>query len=124
MGDNRRPLEVRIAEKQRLLEAEKKRLKEYENQMKLLNAKKREQDRKERTHRLIEVGATVESVLKAPITNDMLPRLLDWLESQERKGRYFSKAMGMSNEEASEHVTGEVDEVKTISEEAKKNGDL
>ena len=124
MGDNRRPLEVRIAEKQRLLEAEKKRLKEYENQMKLLNAKKREQDRKERTHRLIEVGAAVESVLKAPITNDMLPRLLDWLESQEKKGRYFSKAMGVSVEEIAEHVTGEADEVKTISEEAKKNEDL
>ena len=99
MGDNRRPLEVRIAEKQRLLEAEKKRLKEYENQMKLLNAKKREQDRRERAHRLIEVGAAVESVLKAPITNDMLPRLLDWLESQEKRGAYFSKAMGVPVEE-------------------------
>lgn len=115
MGDNRRPLEVRIAEKQRLLEAEKKRLKEYENQMKLLNAKKREQDRKERTHRLIEVGATVESVLKAPITNDMLPKLLDWLESQEKKGRYFSKAMGVFEEGAAERVTDGVSESKTTS---------
>ena len=117
MGDNRRPLEVRIAEKQRLLEAEKKRLKEYENQMKLLNAKKREQDRKERTHRLIEVGATLESVLKAPITGDMIPKLLDWLESQERKGSYFSKAMGITRETITNFNPDGADESKSNSEE-------
>ena len=96
MSNNRRTLEERLAEKQRLLDAEMKKMKAYEAQLRTLNAKKRDEDRKARAHRLIEVGAAVESVLHQPITEEMIPLLLDWLESQEQRGHYFSKAMGIS----------------------------
>ncbi len=99
MSNNRRTLEERLADKQRLLEAERQRLKEYEYQMRQLNAKKREEDRKARAHRLIEIGATVESVLGEPITKEMLPSLLDWLELQEKNGNGLSAAMRLADGE-------------------------
>lgn len=50
-------------------------------------------ERKKRTKRLIEVGAAVESVLKQPIEKEDLPKLINFLEQQEERGNYFSKAM-------------------------------
>ena len=50
-------------------------------------------ERKKRTKRLIEVGAAVESVLKQPIEKEDLPKLIHFLEQQEERGNYFSKAM-------------------------------
>lgn len=73
---------------------------EYELKIKQLQAQKRalinkakEEERKARTKRLIEVGATVESVLGRPITQEELPLLKSFLEAQESRGGYFSKAM-------------------------------
>ena len=109
MSTNRRSLDVRVAEKQRLLEAEMKKLKAYEAQLKALNAKKRDEDRKARAHRLIEVGAAVESILGEPITKEMLPQLLDFLERQERNGKYFSKAMGVNRTEEVQHESEQDD---------------
>ncbi|MCR5767945.1 MAG: DUF3847 domain-containing protein [Lachnospiraceae bacterium] len=97
MSTARRTLDERLAEKQRLLEAEREKLKAYEAQMRALTAKKRDEDRRARTHRLIQIGAAVESVLHQPITEDMIPLLLDFLERQERNGRYFSRAIGVTD---------------------------
>jgi hypothetical protein len=41
----------------------KKTIEQYENQMKLLLQKQKEQERRERTHRLIERGAILESLI-------------------------------------------------------------
>ena len=54
------------------------------------------EERKKRTHRLIEVGAAVESVLDAPIEEDDLPRLIAFLKKQEANGKFFTKAMQKS----------------------------
>ncbi len=97
MGTNRRTLEEQIAETQRLLEAEQERVKAYLARMRGLKTKKRNEDNKARTHRLVGIGASCEHVLGMPITEEMLPRLIDWLESQERKGKYFSRALGITN---------------------------
>ena len=99
MSTARRTLDERLAEKQRLLEAEREKLKAYEAQMRALTAKKRDEDRRARTHRLIQIGAAVESVLHQPFTEDMIPLLLDFLERQERNGKYFSRAMGVIDTE-------------------------
>ena len=40
-----------------------------------------------------EIGAAVESVLKQPIEKEDLPKLINFLEQQEERGNYFSKAM-------------------------------
>lgn len=79
------------------LEEQIKALEEREKVLKArkqeLLAKNREKERKARTHRLIEVGGAVESVLGRPIEKEDLPKLIAFLQEQERRGQYFSKAM-------------------------------
>lgn len=62
-------------------------------QVKQLKARKSQEERKARTKRLIEIGASVESVLGRPIEHDELPKLIDFLKIQEQRGHFFSKAM-------------------------------
>ena len=51
------------------------------------------EQRKQRTRRLIQAGAIVESVMNRPLEEADLPKLQSFLWRQERNGRYFSKAM-------------------------------
>lgn len=60
---------------------------------KQLEAQKRQEDRKARTHRLIQIGAEVESVLGVPIEEEDLPKLRRFLQLQEERGGFFSRAM-------------------------------
>lgn len=76
-----------------MIEAKAQKISELEAQKKHLEARKREEDRKARTKRLIEVGAEVESVLGCPIEREDLPKLRRFLQDQEARGRYFSRAM-------------------------------
>lgn len=83
-----RSIEERIAK----LQKRQEQLKEKE---KALKAKQAQNERKSRTKRLIEIGGAVESVLGYPITKDELPKLIAFLNQQEDRGHYFSKAMGI-----------------------------
>ncbi|MCC8101202.1 MAG: hypothetical protein LIP11_02750 [Clostridiales bacterium] len=47
--------------------------------------------------RLGGTGGAVESVLGRPIEEDELPKLIAFLQRQERNGKYFSKAMQAEN---------------------------
>ena len=60
------------------LEAAKTELEQSENRLNLLLNRKRDAERKERTHRLIECGAVLESVLKGSenLTSEQLQSLL------------------------------------------------
>lgn len=60
---------------------------------KLLAGKDRVQERKARTKRLIEIGATVEKVYGQPIEKELLPYLIEFLEGQNARGNYFSSAL-------------------------------
>lgn len=75
------------------IEKLKKRQAELKAQEKKLLAQQSQKERKERTKRLIEIGATVESVLGRPITKDELPLLSNFLRQQEERGQFFSKAL-------------------------------
>ena len=75
------------------LEKLKKQKEELKMKEKKLLAQKASEERKKRTKRLIEIGAAVESVLKQPIEKEDLPKLINFLEQQEERGNYFSKAM-------------------------------
>lgn len=86
---NRKSIDEKLAE----LEEQKNQLKEKEKRLK---AQQKEQERKARTKRLIEVGATVESVLGRPINKEDLPKLKMFLEQQEYRGNFFSKAMNIT----------------------------
>ncbi len=76
------------------------RIAEIEKKQEQMNALKRQlqkreaaENRKARTRRLIMIGAEVEKILGNPIEEKDLPRLIKFLESQETRGHYFSKAM-------------------------------
>ena len=64
-------------------------------QIKELEKKQAEENRRKRNHRLIEVGAAVESVLGRAIEKDDIPKLIGFLNKQEQNGKYFSTAMGV-----------------------------
>ena len=82
MVAEKRSIDERISE----LQEKQRQLKEQE---KKLRAQQSQAERKARTKRLIEIGATVESVLGNPIEKEDLPKLKNFLEQQ---GQYFSKA--------------------------------
>ena len=86
MATEKRSIDERISE----LQEKQKQLKEQEKKLK---AQQSQAERKNRTKRLIEVGATVESVLGKPISKEDLPKLKKFLEKQEQKGQWFSQAM-------------------------------
>lgn len=60
---------------------------------KQLKQKEAAENRKARNRRLIMIGAEVEKILGNPIEEKDLPKLIRFLESQETRGHYFSKAM-------------------------------
>jgi poly(3-hydroxyalkanoate) synthetase len=76
------------------LEALAKKKKELIEEEKRLKAKLSDEERRKRNKRLIEIGATVESVLGDKIEKDDLPKLIAFLTKQEERGKYFSSAMG------------------------------
>lgn len=68
-------------------------LKQYQAQRKQLEKRKKEEERKIRTHRLIQIGGAVESVLGRPVTEEDVPKLIAFLKKQESNRKYFSRAM-------------------------------
>ena len=87
-----RSYEERIAELQ-------KRRNQLKEQEKDLQRRAKADERKKRTRRLIEIGATVESVLGREFTDSDKVRLLSFLQMQERNGKYFTRAMNRDNAE-------------------------
>lgn len=77
-----------------------KKMEQLKAQEKALKKRASEEERRKRTKRLIEVGGAVESVLKKSlgeyaglIEKEDLPALISFLEKQEERGQYFSKAI-------------------------------
>lgn len=82
------------------IEEADERIKKNDEKIKELQKRKRRimrdisaETRKQRTRRLIQAGAIVESVLKRPLEDSDLAKLQSFLLRQEYNGRYFSKAM-------------------------------
>lgn len=96
MGKSTKTYEERISEKDSKIERLMQELKQQEAQRKLLQKRQKEEERKIRTHRLIEIGAAVESVLGRCIEHEEIPKLIAFLNKQEANGKFFSKAMQKS----------------------------
>ncbi len=88
---------VESLDKQILKEQEKQN--QAKERIKELQRKQNALERKQRNHRLIQIGATVESVLNRPIVEDDIPKLLRFLQQQEERGQYFSNAMNQDQQE-------------------------
>ena len=77
---------------EKLAELEKKQeqLKDLKRQLK---AKHTKDERKKRTHHLIEIGGAVYSVLEREFVEGDVERLISFLKGQDNRGGYFSRAM-------------------------------
>ena len=82
-----------LEEKEKTIKARKQQLQDALPICCCLRAKEKEKERKARTHRLIEIGGAVESVLGRPIEKEELPKLITFLKKQEEKGQFLSKAL-------------------------------
>ncbi len=85
--------EERLAE---ISEQEKKALKkanQYKERRLALEKKQKEEERKKRTHRLIEIGGAVESVLGRALEEDEIQKLIGFLKREDKNGNYFMRAM-------------------------------
>lgn len=74
---------AKVQEQQKLLKEKERRLK----------AQQKEVDKKAHTKLLIEVGRTIESILDRSLQQDDIVKLQNFLELQEYRGNFFSKAM-------------------------------
>lgn len=92
------------------IEATKKQLEIKNNRLKALESKKRTKDRKDRAHRLIQIGAIVEAAYNKDIKEsdptfkkidgeDMLQALFNFLKDQDTRGGYFSAALDAAKKE-------------------------
>lgn len=96
MAKQKRTLDERIQNCSTKEEEMLEKLKQYQAQRKQLERRKKEEERKIRTRRLIQIGGAVESVLGRAVTEEDIPKLISFLKKQEANGRYFSKAMQYS----------------------------
>lgn len=76
-----------------------KKMQQLTAQKRMLESRKKVEDRKARTKRLIHIGAEVESVLGKPIEDEDLSKLKKFLLDQEARGKYFSRAMEVTDKE-------------------------
>ena len=69
-------------------------LEQLNNQKKKLLAQEKERERKARNHRLIEIGAEIESALGYTLdTKEARKALGDFIRSQEERGKWVTKAI-------------------------------
>ncbi len=93
MAKQRRTLDERIQSCTTKEEEMLEKLKQYQAQRRQLEKRKKEEERKIRTHRLIQIGGAVESVLGRSVVEEDVPKLIAFLKKQESNGKYFSRAM-------------------------------
>ena len=93
MPRSKKSFEERIDAKDSEIQKYLEKANQLQAQKKQLEKQKKDADRKARTKRLIEIGASVESVLDREFKDGDNLRLMNFLKAQERNGKYFSKAM-------------------------------
>lgn len=109
---SKKTLEERINEKNEQLQKALVTAKQYEAQVKQLERRRKEEDRKRRTRRLIEIGGSVESVLGRPFVEGDIIRLMNFLKDQNARGGYFTSAMQDTASDGAETTVTEVAEQK------------
>ena len=101
--------------KEQIAQADERR-RQYAARLKKMEQKYKKQERDKRTHRLIQLGAIVEKVLGRSTSEEELKKLEWFLEDQEKRDHYFTRAMErelktpvveMNMTEAMEAVSGD-----------------
>lgn len=89
MSGETRTIETRIAEAEERFQKALEKAKKEEAQLKQLQARKSEQERKERTHMLIVCGAKIASVYGGHyLSSDEIQTVCDYLKEQKELGRF------------------------------------
>lgn len=83
---NKRTIEERVAEQEQRLELAMQRVKQYKEQLKALENRKSENDRKQRTHMLIQAGAELSSLYEHTLTIDEIHKLVNHLRDEKNRG--------------------------------------
>ena len=109
MARTQRSIEERISEKEIQYEQVMEKAKQYQVQMKRLKQQQKAEERKKRTHLLCQIGGIVEKVLDRPLVEEDVMRLLNFLNQQERNGKYFTRAMEKCPDTGSETEGAEND---------------
>ena len=95
MAKSKKTTEERMAELDVKLAKIQQQAQKLEDEKKTLKKKQREEEQKKRTKRLIEIGASVESICGLPIEKEELPKLLNFFHNMEYKqNNYFARFMG------------------------------
>ena len=95
MPRSKKTTEERMAELDAKLAKVQQQAQKLENEKKSLVKQQREEERKKRTKRLIEIGACVESICGLTIEKEELPKLLEFFHNMEYKqNNYFARFMG------------------------------
>lgn len=96
MSKSQKSMEDRINEKNLKYEQAMEKAKQYQAQVKRLMQQQKAEERKKRNHILCQIGGVVEKVLERTLTEEDVLRLLNFLNQQERNGKYFTRAMEKS----------------------------
>ncbi len=88
--------------KQERLEELVEKQKQLKEQERKIRSQISADERKKRTKHLIEIGGAVYSVLGDSYQDGDVERLIDFLQGQEQRGKYFSKAMRTNNSDNKE----------------------
>ena len=120
----RRSLDERIHDKDVLMQQALSKVKEYEAQIRQLEKRKKEEERKARTHRLITIGGVVSSVLGRDFVEGDDIRLMNFLKQQERNGSYFSKAMNKGAPDTAKKSDGQAGDNSESNNASDRNTDF
>lgn len=71
---------------------------EIKKKLKEIRAKKKNEERKNRTKHLIQAGGIIYSILDREYIDGDLDRLAAFLKSQEERGKYFSRYMNNTHD--------------------------
>jgi len=81
-----------------LIEKKKKQLSAIANRKKQLSARQTDEKQKARTHHLCQIGGMIYKILSREFEDGDVERLENFLNGQEQRGGYFSKAMNPAPE--------------------------
>ncbi len=112
MSRSKKTYEERIAEVESKKQQHLESAKQYGEQARKLKSKQKDEERRLRTNRLIQIGAEAEAVLGRPfdLENNDVEKFRNFLLKQEDRGRYYSKAMSGDGKAAEDPVAGSITE--------------
>ena len=107
---SKRSIEERVAEKEKQLEVALQKVQQYKNQLRDLNNRKSDEERKKRTHQLIVCGAEIASLYGHTLSTDEVHTLVNFLRQKKEEGVFSIEETKFEKLEAREETQEETEE--------------